>query len=123
DRMRAFLRDRVAAFAALHHLSVAPRLVFDGYTAEAVSSPRRELDHALQAALAAAGLPPPHLGPATGAPGQRPHRAEGSECLLYGPGAGFNPHRADEHYRLDDLPRIVTVLLNLALTWCSVSEG
>jgi acetylornithine deacetylase len=122
DRMRSFLRERVAAFAARDRLPVVPTLVFDGYTAEAVASPRTELDDALQAALAAAGLPPADIGPSTGTSDMRHYVAEGTECLLYGPGAGFNPHRADEHYRLDDLPRIVTVLLNLAAAWCSLPK-
>jgi acetylornithine deacetylase/succinyl-diaminopimelate desuccinylase-like protein len=30
---------------------------------------------------------------------------------------GFNPHRADEHYHLDSLPKMVKLLLGLIGEW------
>jgi acetylornithine deacetylase len=118
-RMTQFVRDRVAAFAARQGLPISPAIQFDGYAADPVRSPRSDLDRALQAAVVASGLPPVDIGPSTGTSDMRHYVAEGTECLLYGPGAGFNPHRADEHFRLEDLPRIVLVLLNLVLVWCA----
>jgi acetylornithine deacetylase/succinyl-diaminopimelate desuccinylase-like protein len=44
--------------------------------------------------------------------------AAGIPCVLYGPGNGFAPHRADEYYELADLPRMVRVFLSLANVWC-----
>jgi acetylornithine deacetylase/succinyl-diaminopimelate desuccinylase-like protein len=43
----------------------------------------------------------------------------GIPCLLYGPGRGFNPHRADEHFLLDDLPRMMKVYLDMIDAWCN----
>jgi acetylornithine deacetylase/succinyl-diaminopimelate desuccinylase-like protein len=109
----------VRSFAERGGLPVVPRLTFDGYTAEPVESFGTQLDEALQSAVVAAGLSPIDVGPSTGTSDMRHYVARGTPCLLYGPGAGFNPHRADEHYRLDDLPRIILTLLELARRWCS----
>jgi hypothetical protein len=47
----------------------------------------------------------------------------GIPCLLYGPGRGFNPHRADEHFLLDDLPFMMNVYLDMIVEWCNVARG
>jgi acetylornithine deacetylase/succinyl-diaminopimelate desuccinylase-like protein len=46
----------------------------------------------------------------------------GIPCLLYGPGRGFNPHRPDEHFLLDDLPFMMKVYLDMAVDWCNVAR-
>ena len=40
-------------------------------------------------------------------------------CLLYGPGRGFNPHRVDEHFLLDDLPLMMRIYLDIINEWCN----
>ena len=42
-------------------------------------------------------------------------------CLLYGPGRGFNPHRADEHFFLDDLPFMMKLYLDMVVDWCRIA--
>ena len=44
--------------------------------------------------------------------------SRGTGEVLYGPGRGFNPHRADEHYHVDDLPLMVSILDDTATAWC-----
>jgi acetylornithine deacetylase/succinyl-diaminopimelate desuccinylase-like protein len=63
------------------------------------------------------------IGPSTGTSDMRHFARRGIPCLLYGPGRGFNPHRADEHFLLDDLPLMMQVYLDMVIEWCSVARA
>jgi acetylornithine deacetylase/succinyl-diaminopimelate desuccinylase-like protein len=65
------------------------------------------------------GIPEVRIGPSTGTSDLRHFGRRGIPCLLYGPGRGFNPHRADEHFVLEDLPRMMKVYLDMIDTWCN----
>jgi acetylornithine deacetylase/succinyl-diaminopimelate desuccinylase-like protein len=65
-------------------------------------------------------MAPIELGPSTGTSDLRHYVAYGMRGLLYGPGRGFNPHRPDEHYLLDDFPVMVRLLHDTMEEWCGV---
>jgi acetylornithine deacetylase len=115
---QAFLRDEVSAFSHEHRLAVTPELVWNGFSAEPTKADARELGEAL---MTAATLGPIDIGPSTGTSDLRHFVAARIPCLLYGPGSGFNPHRANEYYELDDLPRMVELFSSLVRRWCGVS--
>ncbi len=115
---RRFLQDAVAAFAHERSLPTSPLLVFDRFSAEPVASSAASVFTCLSAAVAAQGLGPVVAGPSTGTSDMRHFADAGIPCLLYGPGTGFNPHRADEHYRLEDLGRMVKVFVATAQGVC-----
>ena len=56
------------------------------------------------------GIPEVRIGPSTGTSDMRHFAKRNIPCLLYGPGRGFNPHRPDEHFLLDDLPFMMKAL-------------
>jgi acetylornithine deacetylase len=115
---RDFLHQTTTAFARERGLAVPPVLRFDRFSAEPVSSSSSSLSECLAAAVAAEGLGPVVVGPSTGTSDLRHFADAGIPCLLYGPGAGFNPHRHDEHYRLEDLGRMVKVFVATAQGVC-----
>src|SRR5205085_8417265 len=94
-----------------------------GFAAEPVCSPSGALEAFLQASAARRGLPPIDVGPSTGTSDLRHFVAAGIPCLLYGPGTGFNPHRPDEHYQLDDLPTMILLYLDLIHAWCGAAAS
>jgi acetylornithine deacetylase/succinyl-diaminopimelate desuccinylase-like protein len=94
---------------------------WDGFCAEPVGSFDPELSSALQATAAELGMPAIDIGPSTGTSDMRHFVARGIPCMLYGPGTGFNPHRADESFALDDLPRIVAFYAAFARRWCGTA--
>jgi acetylornithine deacetylase/succinyl-diaminopimelate desuccinylase-like protein len=63
-------------------------------------------------------MAPIDVGPSTGTSDMRHFSLAGIPCMLYGPGNGYNPHRPDEHYYLDDLPRIILFYLAFVNGWC-----
>jgi len=122
DRARRFLGAEVDAFAREHELCPAPDIDFDRFSAEPVASDAAPLAAALQACAAEEGYDTIDIAPSTGTSDLRHFAAAGIPCLLYGPGSGFNPHRADEHYHLADLPRMVRLFAHLASHWCGTLD-
>ena len=43
--------------------------------------------------------------------------------MLFGPGTGYNPHRADEQYLMSDLVRMIGLYLDVLRSWCGVADG
>jgi acetylornithine deacetylase len=93
-------------------------LKWTGLSVEPVKSESLELEGILQESALIAGFCPIQFGPSTGTSDMRHFVESGIPCLLYGPGRGFNPHRANEHYYLDDLPTMILAFLELASSWC-----
>jgi acetylornithine deacetylase len=104
-----------ASFAARHDLTRGPVFDWSGFKADPVKSASAELEAALQRA---AGTQI-DFGPSTGTSDMRHFVAREIPCVLFGPGMGRNPHRADECYHLDSLPRMVQILSAVAREWCA----
>lgn len=119
--VREWLQHCAADHCRRHGLDKAVEFLWDGLAVEPVCSPPSDLPAALQRAAGAAGLGAVAVGPSTGASDMRHFTAAGIPCLLYGPGRGFNPHRADEHYYLDDLAPMAALFLHLIDDWCGAS--
>jgi acetylornithine deacetylase len=119
---RRFLSGEAAAFASERDLDVVPTVDFNGFGAEPVASDAAELARVLGACAARVGYELLDVGPSTGTSDMRHFAAAGIPCLLYGPGSGFNPHRPNEYYPLDDLPRMIHLFVSLAREWCGAPE-
>lgn len=119
--MKALLMDLAQAHQVREDLPQAVELVWDGLAVDPVATPDAHLAEALQRAALAAGFSPVAVGPSTGAADLRHFAALGVPGLLYGPGRGYNPHRADEHYYLDDLAPMAHLFLTLVADWCDAS--
>jgi acetylornithine deacetylase len=117
-RMQALLTAVAERHAAGRDLDQPATLSWNGLAVEPVQSLAEELATALQAAGVEAGLPPIAVTPSTGGSDMRHFVARAIPCLLYGPGRGFNPHRPDEHYYLDDLAPMTHLFLSLVARWC-----
>ena len=117
--MRALIEREAAAFAAEQQLPFAPEIGWKRFATEPVEVESEALEDALQVAASAVGMPPIALTPSTGTSDLRHFAARGTPCFLYGPGSGYNPHRHDEHYYLDDLPKMILFYVELARGWCS----
>lgn len=116
--MRELLQEQVREFSTVHTLPVEPRLDWNGFATEPVQSDTGQLEQVLQESAIRLGMPPIDIGPSTGTSDMRHFSRVGIPCVLYGPGNGYNPHRPDEHYYLEDLPRIILFYLDLAHAWC-----
>jgi acetylornithine deacetylase len=104
-----------ASFAKRHGLPRRPIFDWTGFKAEPVKSNSSELESALQNAAHTSI----DFGPSTGTSDMRHFVARGIPCVLFGPGLGHNPHRADECYYLDGLPKMVGILSAVARAWCA----
>ena len=94
-------------FARRHELPRPPAVIWDGMQTEPVASPSAELEAVIQGAAHDLGMTEINFGPSSGNSDMRHFLKLGIPCVLYGPGRGYNPHRVDEHYFLDDLPAMV----------------
>jgi acetylornithine deacetylase/succinyl-diaminopimelate desuccinylase-like protein len=115
--IRALLEAVAEDFARKNGLPEAPALDWSGFAAEPVTSPAKEITAAINAAARRQGMAKIDFGPSTGTSDMRHFVDRGIPCVLYGPGMGFNPHRADEHYHLDSLPKMVRLLLDVIGEW------
>jgi acetylornithine deacetylase len=115
--IRALLEAVAEEFARNNGLPEAPTLDWSGFAAEPVASPAKEITAAINAAARRQGMAKIDFGPSTGTSDMRHFVDRGISCVLYGPGMGFNPHRADEHYHLDSLPKMVRLLLDVIEEW------
>jgi acetylornithine deacetylase/succinyl-diaminopimelate desuccinylase-like protein len=110
--MRVLLEDA----ARSDHLEVS--FDWSGFATEPVAADTAELAPLLASAATAVGVAPPSVGPSTGTSDLRHFVSAGIPCLLYGPGRGFNPHRPNEHFLLEDLPTMVRLYVGLMRSWC-----
>jgi acetylornithine deacetylase len=117
--MRAFLEDESARHAQLNGYPDLPVFAWDGFAAEPVRCATDELCRLLRDATRRNGIPEVRIGPSTGTSDMRHFAKRGIPCLLYGPGRGFNPHRSDEHFLLDDLPFMTKLYLDMIISWCN----
>lgn len=96
------------------------QLVFDWnrFAAEPVVSASPPIGQVLDASARRRGMAPIVLSPSTGTSDLRHYVAYGVPSVLYGPGRGYNPHRPDEHYLLDDFPVMIRLLHDVTVDWC-----
>jgi acetylornithine deacetylase len=115
--IRAVLGALVDDFACKNGLPEPPVLDWSGFATEPVTSRSAELIAAINESARRQGMDEIDFGPSTGTSDLRHFVDRGIPCVLCGPGMGFNPHRADEHYHLDSLPKMVKLLLGLIGEW------
>ena len=113
----------VRAFESRHGVDTPVSMAWSGLAAEPVRSGAEDLERAVIEASRRAGGPDVVPGPSTGTSDLRHFARAGIPCVLFGPGTGFNPHRPDEHYRLDDLVRMIAIFLEVARSWCGVADS
>ena len=115
---REFLQAQAEIFARANSLTEPPEFAWVGYAVEPVASDTPQIQQVMQRSATRLNLAPIDIGPSTGTSDMRHFLAAGGQCLLYGPGSGFNPHRPDEHYYLDDLSRMILFYLDVTYEWC-----
>ena len=120
--MRRFLEAEGSKYARTHGSPDAPVFAWEAFAAEPVSCASAELRTLVADAARRHGLPKVRFGPSTGTSDLRHFARRGIPCLLYGPGRGFNPHRVDEHFLLDDLPLMMQVYLDMVIAWCNAAR-
>jgi acetylornithine deacetylase len=123
ESVRRFLEEESAKRAQANGYPHAPVFAWEGFAAEPVSCASAELGALVKKTAGRHGIPDVRIGPSTGTSDMRHFARRGIPCLLYGPGRGFNPHRADEHFLLDDLPLMMQVYLDMVIEWCSVARA
>ena len=119
ESIRRFLETEGRKYAQANGYSHAPVFTWNGFAAEPVSSASEPLRALVRDAAKRNGIADVRIGPSTGTSDLRHFAKHGIPCLLYGPGRGFNPHRPDEHFLLEDLPRMMQVFLDMAIEWCN----
>jgi acetylornithine deacetylase len=120
DDMRALIARTIRDFSQTRGLDDRIAYVENGFQSEPVCANAPALRAALLETAARLRMPPMDIGPSTGLSDMRRFNVFGIPCLLYGPGTGYNPHRADEHYHLNDLPRMTAFYHAFAQRWCGV---
>ena len=123
ESVRRFLEEESGNHAQAHGYPDAPVFAWEGFAAEPVSCANAELHALVGNAARRHGIADLRIGPSTGTSDMRHFARRGIPCLLYGPGRGFNPHRPDEHFLLDDLPLMMQVYLDMVIEWCSVAQA
>jgi acetylornithine deacetylase len=116
--MRQYFEDKCRELATAMKLETPPQIRWNGFAAEPTSFTTDELRALLRKAVLQAGVADLQIGPSTGTSDLRHFANRGIPCMLYGPGRGFNPHRPDEHFHLDDLPVMMKLYLDIAAQWC-----
>ena len=91
----------------------APEINVD-FAAEAV----RSKSSAIECVISRAAGRDIAFGPSTGTSDMRHFIRCGIPCVLFGPGRGYNPHRANEHFELRSLKEMTELLTDVALCWC-----
>ena len=114
--VRALIDERVRAFAVRHDISV-PAIDWQ-MSFEPVVGGSPLLNTTLRQTCDDVGMPRIDIGPSTGWSDMRRFAEFGMPCVLYGPGEGYNPHRADEYYELSDLPRMIAFYYRFIERWC-----
>ncbi len=117
--MRRFIEEEARKHAEANEYPHPPAFAWDSFAAEPVGCATDALRGLLRDAGRRNGIADIRIGPSTGTSDMRHFAARGIPCLLYGPGRGYNPHRADEHYLLDDLPMMMKVYFDMIVAWCN----
>ena len=91
--------------------------------AEPVQGDTGVLEPVLQRTAKQLGMPPIQVGPSSGSSDMRHYVNAGMPCVLYGPGRGYNAHRADEHFYLDDLQAMTLFYIALFDNWVKSRTG
>ncbi len=117
---RDWIEERKTAFNAANEAG-SIQVDWEGFSAEPVSANLGPFGELLAAAAHGNGLGSIAFGPSTGTSDLRHLVRAGIPALLYGPGRGFNPHRPDEHFHLDDLAPMVRTFTELARNWCGLA--
>jgi acetylornithine deacetylase len=114
---RSLVENVAAEFAKRHQLPRAPMFEWNGFATEPVASSSEALERAITSAAARTNREI-SFGPSTGISDLRHFAARGIPCVLFGPGAGYNPHRTDEHVYLETLWDTVRILFHTINDWC-----
>jgi acetylornithine deacetylase len=114
---RSLVEDVASEFAKRHELPRVPILEWNGFATEPVASASAALERAITSAAARTNRQI-LFGPSTGVSDLRHFAARGIPCVLFGPGVGYNPHRADEHVYLETLWDTVRILFHTINDWC-----
>jgi acetylornithine deacetylase len=122
DSVRRFLEAESRKHADANGYPHAPVFAWQAFAAEPVSCASTELHALVHDMTKRNGIPEVRIGPSTGTSDMRHFARRGIPCLLYGPGRGFNPHRPNEHFLLDDLPLMMQVYLDMMIEWCHVAR-
>jgi len=117
--MRAFLEQEGRSHAEAQGYPHLPAFDWDGFAVHPAFCANEELRTLVRNAAERHGISAVRIGPSTGTSDLRHFGRRGIPCLLYGPGRGFNPHRADEHFLLEDLPRMMKIYLDMIDAWCN----
>jgi acetylornithine deacetylase len=124
EGMRLFLEGETRHHAEANSYSHNAEFNWNGFWAKPVCCATDELRALVCETARHNGISGIRIIPSTGTSDMRHFAQRGIPCLLYGPGRGFNPHRADEHFLLDDLPFMMKVYLDIVSWWCnSASSG
>lgn len=122
DSVRRHLEHEASKHSQANRYPHAPVFAWDGFAAEPVACAGGEFGALLVEAARRHGIPDVRIGPSTGTSDMRHFARRGIPCLLYGPGRGFNPHRPDEHFLLDDLPLMMQVYFDMMIGWCNAAR-
>ena len=107
------LQERAASAARVAGASQDPELEVLFAT-----EPVRSEDGAIERAIAIAARRSIPFGPSTGTSDMRHFVKRGIPCVLYGPGRGYNPHRADEHFEIASLQETTDLVTAAVMQWC-----
>ena len=114
--IRAQIEDTVRKFAIERTVPDISVRWDECFFAEVVDSKDTALEKSMQAVAETLKRP---LGfvPSTGTSDMRHFVARGIPCVLFGPGRGFNPHRADERFHLEDLDWMTPMVVEIVRHW------
>jgi acetylornithine deacetylase len=82
------------------------------------AEPVRSKSSAIECVISRAAGRDIAFGPSTGTSDMRHFIRYSVPCVLFGPGRGYNPHRANEHFELRSLKEMTELLTDVALCWC-----
>ena len=123
--MRALIGRMICAFEAGLGASAPPSpvaVVWRGLAAEPTRGGGHALEETIIAAARRAGIGDVVPGPSTGTSDLRHFVRARIPGLLFGPGNGHNPHRADEYYALDDLVAMIGLYVEVVRSWCGDAD-
>lgn len=123
DGMRFFLEEEGRTHAQANGYPHTPVFTWEGFAAEPISGAAGELGELVRDMAKGHGITGFQVGPSTGTSDMRHFAKRGIPCLLFGPGRGFNPHRADEHFLLADLPFMMSLYLDIVVAWCNAPRA
>lgn len=123
ESVRGFLQDESIGHAKANNYPYLPVFDWESFAAEPVSCATEELRTLVRQTARRNGISEVRIGPSTGTSDMRHFAKRGIPCLLFGPGRGFNPHRPDEHFLLDDLPFMMKLYLDIIVEWCHVARS